>query len=144
MEAPAISDISVTLGGSLFDVRIIKRADAHREIAALRQTASMDILITGSRTLWNDLVAHGLVDEIHLVIGGLVLGAGVLLFAARPLRHCDLSMGAPGKDPTTSCCATRSMAASDRRQAFGSIARAFASGRGSGPWSARIDPFGGW
>ncbi len=76
--------VSDTLIGPLPNVRIIRRADAHQQIADLKRQAGEDILITGSRTLWNDLLAHDLIDEIHLMIGNVVLGAGIPAFAGKP------------------------------------------------------------
>lgn len=52
------------------------------KVKELKEKDGQDIVIWGSRTLWSDLIKHGLVDEMHLVIGNGLLGNGVPLFQA--------------------------------------------------------------
>jgi dihydrofolate reductase len=62
--------------------RIVPRAGAHAAVAELKRGEGGDILVFGSRTLWHDLVVAGLVDELHLVVGPTLLGAGTPAFPA--------------------------------------------------------------
>jgi dihydrofolate reductase len=72
------------------NTRIISRADAHEQIAKLKRHPGEEILVFGSRTLWSDLLVNDLVDELHLMIGPVVLGNGTPLFEGKPADSLQL------------------------------------------------------
>jgi dihydrofolate reductase len=72
--------------------RIVRRDRAHDAIAELKGGDGRDILMYGSHILWNDLLAAGLVDELHFLVGAVVLGEGTPAFTnppPAPLRLLD-------------------------------------------------------
>lgn len=69
---------------------IVRRADAHRAVAELKAQDGADILTFGSGTMWNDLLAAGLVDELHVMVGATVLGGGTPTFGAAQVPEMRL------------------------------------------------------
>jgi dihydrofolate reductase len=61
--------------------RVVSRAEAASEVAALRRGDGGDILAFGGATMWNPLLEAGLVDELHVLVGPALLGDGTKLYA---------------------------------------------------------------
>jgi dihydrofolate reductase len=78
-----VSDtLSLPAGDPWRDAEVVRRAQAHARIRALKASTQRDLLAYGSHVLMNDLLAHGLVDELRLLMGNVVLGEGVRTFEA--------------------------------------------------------------
>jgi len=56
------------------------RLESMEELVALKATDGPDLVIQGSSTLYPQLLGHGLVDELHLMVAPILLGKGKRLF----------------------------------------------------------------
>src|SRR6478609_7968262 len=62
------------------ETQVVARQQAHARIAQIKASTQRDVLVFGSHRLWNELLAHGLIDELHLLVGSVLLGDGVQAF----------------------------------------------------------------
>jgi dihydrofolate reductase len=58
---------------------VVPRAAVASELDRLRTGGDGDVLVFASHVLWNALLAEGLVDELHIMVSPVALGAGVPL-----------------------------------------------------------------
>ena len=63
---------------------IVRRDEARDAIAQAKAGEGGMLVALGSMTTWNDLLAAGLVDELHMMVGAGVLVDGVPAFSVRP------------------------------------------------------------
>lgn len=64
---------------------VVGRAEAPEHLAVLKERVDGDIACFGSLTTWNALLPHGLLDEIHVLVGPAALGDGLPTFR-QPVR----------------------------------------------------------
>jgi dihydrofolate reductase len=83
-----VSDrLGVRPGSPWASTEVIPRAQAQARITQLKAAPGPDLLIYGSHLLYNGLLARGLVDELHLLVGNVLLGAGVPTFDPGLAQH---------------------------------------------------------
>jgi dihydrofolate reductase len=75
--------LSISIDAPWREAKVIKRLESHAYMRALKVSAKSDVVAYGSHMVMNDLLAHGLVDEIRLLIANVVLLDGVRLFKTR-------------------------------------------------------------
>ncbi len=73
--------VSGTLEDPTWNNTTVLGPDLPGEIGKLKDQFEGDILVAGSAQLVQGLLAHDLVDELHLMVFPIVLGAGKQLFA---------------------------------------------------------------
>ncbi|MFD9759600.1 dihydrofolate reductase family protein [[Kitasatospora] papulosa] len=74
--------VSGTLTAPEWENTTVVRGDVPAEVARLKeQTAEGELQIHGSGTLAQFLLAHGLIDEVNLIVHPVYLGSGRRLFA---------------------------------------------------------------
>jgi dihydrofolate reductase len=66
------------------NTRIVRRDEARDAIAQAKRDEGGPLVTFGSVTTWNDLLAAGLIDELHIMVGAGVLTDGVPAFSVRP------------------------------------------------------------
>ncbi len=72
------------------EAKLVRRAGAHDAVRRLKAQDGADILVFGSVPVWNDLLAAGLVDELHVMVGNGVLGDGVPAFTLKVAQRLQL------------------------------------------------------
>jgi dihydrofolate reductase len=72
--------VSTTLENPEWNNTTVLRGDLAEEVGALKERYSGDILVAGSATLVQSLLARGLVDQLNLMVFPVLLGEGKRLF----------------------------------------------------------------
>jgi dihydrofolate reductase len=92
--------VSKTLTSADWTNSTILSGDLVEDVTALKQRYDGDILIAGSGTLVRGLLAHGLIDELRLMVFPTVIGAGERLFgdAEQPIGLSSASARTVGDD----------------------------------------------
>jgi dihydrofolate reductase len=97
---------STTLSGPLaWHNSTLLRGDVAQAVAALKGEEGGDLLLVGSTELAQTLLAHGLVDELRLMIDPVVVGGGKRLFRDDGALH-QLTLVHSRQTPTGGIIAT--------------------------------------
>ena len=73
--------VSTTLENPEWNNTTVLTGDLSEEVGALKERFSGDILVAGSATLVQSLLARDLVDQLNLMVFPVLLGKGKRLFA---------------------------------------------------------------
>ncbi|GLW65726.1 pyrimidine reductase [Actinomadura rubrobrunea] len=76
--------VSNTLTSAEWQNSTLISGDVYKELARLKQQPGKNLGITGSGTLVRSLLREGLLDELHLLVHPIVVGAGKRLFDDGP------------------------------------------------------------